>query len=140
MAQSRLVIAASRFWPLVGDIPTHFLRLAESLVASGISVTIVTPQWAKDWPRQMAIGPMSLVRLRGAPRGGWSTLRWMYSLSRWLREQQPSDLLVAGLRHEAYVALGAQPHTQTRVIAIAGEGDLAWQQTATFGNRIMARC
>src|SRR4051794_11402687 len=126
MGPTRLVIASPRFWPLVDDQPTHLLRLAEAFSASGCVVTIVTPQWSRDWPAQMKIGPTSLVRLRGSPRGGWSTLRWMYSLSHWLRHQQPADLLVAGLRQEAYVALGVQRLTKTRVAMLAGEGDLAW--------------
>src|SRR5437763_14747141 len=106
MAHLRLALVTPRFWPLVGDQPTHLLRLAESLAALGHTPIVVTPQWKRSWPRQMTIGAVSLVRLRGSGRGGWSTLRWMYSLASWLGEQSLDAVIVAGIRHEAYVALG----------------------------------
>jgi glycosyltransferase involved in cell wall biosynthesis len=139
----RLAFVTARFWPFVGDVPTHLFRLAESLIALGSEVTVVMPQWRRDWPRQMIIGEVPLIRLRGSPRGGWSTLRWMYSLSRWLREQNRNQLdgiVVAGLRHEAYVALRAARRAEIPVILMAGEDDLAWQRTVALGGRIAARC
>jgi glycosyltransferase involved in cell wall biosynthesis len=141
MAPLRLAFAAPRFWPLMGDGPEHWLALAESLAAAGHAVTVVTPQWKRTWPRQMAIGRVALVRLRGSGRGGWSTLRWMYSLASWLADQKGLEgVIAAGLRHEAYVALGAAAKVRLPVILLAGEGDLAWQRTATFGSRIATRC
>ena len=140
MAPLRLAIVTPRFWPLVGDGPTHLLRLAESLLAAGHVVTVVTPQWKRSWPTQMSIGSVSLVRLPGRAHGGWSTLRWMYGLAKWLRNCRLDGVLVAGLKHEAYVALGAARRTGTPTILIAGEDDLAWQQSAALGGRIAARC
>src|SRR3954469_8698703 len=121
MAHLRLAIVTPRFWPLVGDGPTHLLRLAESLLTAGHTVTIVTPQWKRSWPARMNIGRVPLVRLHGAPRGGWSTLRWMYTLSGWLREATSDaldGLLVAGLKQEAYVALGAARRTNVPTVLL----------------------
>ncbi len=140
MANLRLALVTPRFWPLVGDRPLHLLRLAESLVALGHSPVIVTPQWNRGWPEQMTIGKVPLVRLRGSGRGGWSTLRWMYGLASWLGEQQVDGVVVDGLRHEAYVTLGAARRKPLPVTLIAGDDDLAWQATATLGSRIAARC
>jgi glycosyltransferase involved in cell wall biosynthesis len=140
MANLRLALVTPRFWPLVGDRPTHFLRLAESLAALGHSPVIVTPQWNRGWPPQMTIGRVPLVRLRGSGRGGWNTLRWMYALASWLGEQRIDGVVVDGLRHEAYVALGAARRKPLPVALIAGDDDLAWQATATLGSRIAARC
>src|SRR6188474_2461182 len=109
MVQLRLAIVTPRFWPLIGDTSAHLLRLAESLIAAGHLVTVVTPQWKRAWPRQISVGPLPVVRLHSAPRGGWSTLRWMYALRTWLREEFARSLdavIVSGLRHEAYVTLG----------------------------------
>jgi glycosyltransferase involved in cell wall biosynthesis len=138
----RLAIAAPRFWPLVEDIAAHLLQLAESLVAAGHSVTVASGLWHRAWPQQMVVGTVPLVRLPGAPRGGLATVRWMYSLAAWLREQAPrlDAVLVGGLGHEAYVALRAAAKSQLRVVLLAGEGDLAWQRSAAFGGRIAARC
>jgi glycosyltransferase involved in cell wall biosynthesis len=140
MAHLRLAIATPRFWPLPGDEPGHLAQLAESLAAAGHDVTIVTPLWHRTWPRQMTLGRVSLVRLRGALRGGWSTLRWMYSLGKWLPQAQADAVLVWGLRHEAYVALGSAAKSKAPVALVAGEGDLEWHRTATFGSRIALRC
>jgi glycosyltransferase involved in cell wall biosynthesis len=140
MAPLRLAIVTPRFWPLVGDRPTHLLRLAESLTAIGHQPIVVTPQWKRSWPQEMLIGSVPLVRLRGSGRGGWSTLRWVYSLGTWLRDQKLDGVIADGLRHEAYVALGAARRRQFAIAVIAGDHDLAWQKSATLGSRIAARC
>src|SRR5438093_7311568 len=141
MAHLRLAIVTPRFWPLVGDAPAHLLQLAESLIALGHEPMVVTPRWQRSWPERMMVGSLPLIRLRGSARGGWSTLRWMYSLAAWLREQGGRGLdavLVSGLKHEAYVALGAARRTGVTTILLAGEDDLEWQSTATLGARIAA--
>src|SRR6478609_2314502 len=140
MAQLRLAIVTPRFWPLIGDSPTHLLRLAESFVALGHSPVVVTPQWKRSWPQEMAIGTVPLVRVRGSGSGGWSTLRWMYGLANWLGKNEFDAILVDGLRHEAYVALGAARRNPRPVALIAGDDDLDWQTTATLGSRIAVRC
>ncbi|HEY2412217.1 MAG TPA: glycosyltransferase family 4 protein [Pirellulaceae bacterium] len=140
MAALRLAIVTPRFWPLVGDRPTHLLRLAESLTAIGHQPVVVTPQWKRTWPREMTIGPVPLIRLRGSGRSGWSTLRWMYSLGTWLRDQTLDGVIVDGLRHEAYTALAAARRRQSAIALIAGDDDLAWHKSATLGSRIAARC
>jgi glycosyltransferase involved in cell wall biosynthesis len=141
MASYRLAIVTPRFWPLVGDSPSHLLQLAASLRQLGHQPMVVTPRWKRAWPQEMQIGDVPLVRLRGAPRGGWATLRWMYSLAAWLRDQQRLDgILVAGLKHEAYVAVAAARRRDVRLILIAGDDDLAWHRSATLGSRIAARC
>jgi glycosyltransferase involved in cell wall biosynthesis len=138
----RLAIVTPRFWPHVGDVSGHLMQLAESWIDLGHHPRIVTPQWKRSWPEQMTIGRVPLVRLRGSPRGGWSTLRWMYSLGTWLRDAaNPIDaVLVAGIKHEAHVALGAARRTKTPTILMADEDDLTWQKTVTLGARIATRC
>jgi hypothetical protein len=87
----RLAIVAPRFWPLWGDAERRALLLAESLIEEGHRVTVVSPRWRRTWPAEMCVGLVPLVRLRGSHRTGWSTLRWMYFLSRWLKEQVTSS-------------------------------------------------
>src|SRR4051812_3520832 len=140
MAHLRLAIVTPRFWPLVGDESTHLLRLAESLMGAGHAVTVVTPRWKRTWPERMWIGPVRLVRLRGSAAGGWGTLRWMYSLSGWLAEQQLGGVLGGGLRNEAYVALGWAAKSRVSTLLLGAEDALAWQQSAALGARIAARC
>ena len=142
MAQLRLAMVTPRFWPHIGDRPAHLSQLAESLVDLGHAPTVITPQWRRSWPERMTIGRIPLLRLRGSPRGGWSTLRWMYSLGSWLRDNADSidAVLVAGLKQEAYVALGAARRASTPTVLLAEEDDLRWQKSATLGSRVYARC
>jgi glycosyltransferase involved in cell wall biosynthesis len=138
----RLAILAPRFWPLAGEAEMHLLRLAERFCAEGMTTTVVTPLWRKEWPRQLCVGEVPVVRLRGAPRGGLSTLRYMYALSRWLADERGNyDLvLAASLRHEAYVAARALDGTTIPLVLHAEPGEVAWQRTASFGSRIARRC
>ena len=142
MQPLRLALIAPRFWPHWGDAERHWLSLAEELLAAGIRVTVVSPRWRRTWPEEMQVGVVPLVRLRGSHRTSWSTLRWMYSLSRWLKEQAASldAVLVSGLRHEAYVAIRAVQGRKLPIVVQARPGDLAWQETAAFGSRIARRC
>src|SRR5437868_3159214 len=123
MAYLRLAIVTPRFWPLMGDAPAHLRQLCDSLIELGHHPTVVTPRWQRSWPQQMMIGALPLVRLRGSARGGWSSLRWMYYLSSWLRDHAgPLDaVIVSGLKQEAYVALGAGQRTGVTTILLAGE-------------------
>jgi glycosyltransferase involved in cell wall biosynthesis len=124
----------------VGDSPAQLLGLANALLAGGNDVTVVTPLWKRTWPERMCVGPLAIVRLRGAPRGGLGALRWMYSLSRWLRGAPLDAVLVAGVKREAYTALGALEAAKPPVVLLAGDDDLPWQHSATFGSRVAARC
>jgi glycosyltransferase involved in cell wall biosynthesis len=90
----------------------------------------------------MMIGQIPIIRLRGSLRGGWSTIRWMYSLAGWLRAAagEFDAILVSGLKHEAYVALGAARRSGVPVALLAVEDDLDWHRSAALGNRIAVRC
>ena len=142
----RLAIVTPRFWPLAGEAETHVLRLAERWKAAGVDVQIATATWQSDWPRNIVVRELPVTRLSGAPRGGFGTLRYMYALTRWLREQQAAldAVLVSTLRFEAYSALGALANTELPVFLQAEQagpaGDVAWQRTAPFGSRIARRC
>jgi glycosyltransferase involved in cell wall biosynthesis len=138
----RLALLTPRFWPHVGECQWHALRLARGLVEQGHDVTVVAPAWRSAWPKEMYVGRVPLVRLRGSHRSGIGTLRWMYALDRWLKQNagQFDAVLAMGLRHEAYVAIRALPAPGVPVVVQATSGDQAWQRTAAFGQRIARRC
>ncbi|MCI0361692.1 MAG: glycosyltransferase family 4 protein [Planctomycetaceae bacterium] len=142
----RLALVTPRFWPLADDAATHLLRLAEQFRAAGHEVTVVSAAWHSSWPRAVAVREIPLVRLKGTPRGGFSALRYMFGLTRWLKQHrgQLDAVLVATLRYEAYAALATLARSGPRVVLqadLAGPaGDIAWQRTASFGGRIARRC
>lgn len=141
----RLAIVTPRFWPLADELATQLLRLAEQFRTAGHEVTIVSATWHRTWPREVQVREIPLVRLGHAPRGGWSTLRYAWSLSRWLKQWRDTldAVLVASLRYEAYAAVGALAGSRTKVVLLADaagpSGDVAWQSSATFGSRIAHR-
>jgi glycosyltransferase involved in cell wall biosynthesis len=70
----------------------------------------------------------------------------MIDLARWLRQNRSSlqAVYVLGLRHEAYVAVGALKASGIAVTLRCSElgisGDCAWQMTSHFGDRMRRRC
>jgi glycosyltransferase involved in cell wall biosynthesis len=144
MPPPRLVIVAPRFWPLVDEASVAASRLAQGVAAAGCDVLVVTARWKASWPERMVLGDVPVLRLPGAPRGGWATLRWLYGLRRWWRTSgltSADALLISGLRLEAYALLAAGARRAgPRVVLWAGEHDLTWQRTAPLGSRIAARC
>ena len=84
----RLALVTPRFWPLADDGATRLHRLAEQFRGGGHAVTIVTATWHSSWPREVQVREIPVVRLKGAPRGGWSTLRYMFGLARWLKQHR----------------------------------------------------
>jgi glycosyltransferase involved in cell wall biosynthesis len=142
----RLAVVTPRFWPLADEAETHLLRLAEQWRAAGMDVQIVTATWQSDWPRNIVVRELPVTRVSGAPRGGLGTLRYVYALSRWLREHQTEldVVLVSTLRYEAYSAVRSLAKSRVPVILQAERagpaGEVNWQRTAPFGSRIARRC
>jgi glycosyltransferase involved in cell wall biosynthesis len=142
----RLALVTPRFWPLTDDAATHLLRLAEQFQAAGHGVTVVTAAWDRAWSREVRVREIPIVRIKGGPHGGWKTLRYMFGLSRWLKQHRCDldGVLVAGLRYEAYATLATLAGSAVRVVLhsdLTGPaGDAAWQRTASFGSRIARRC
>ena len=146
MPPLRLALVTPRFWPLAGPSETQLLRLAEQFQAAGHEVTVVTAQWRRQWPQQLSVGQLRVERIRGMPHGGWRTMRYMFALSRWLRDAQSriDVAFVASMKHEAYCALRALRGGRVPVVlqpqGIGPRGDIAWQQSAALGRRIARRC
>ena len=145
MSPFRLVIVTRRYWPLVGSAQRAAANLAGELAASGWRVTVLTAAWGKNWPAEITLGGVPVVRLPYPPRSGWETCRYVRLLARWLRSNQDRyDLVyVSMLKHEAYAALGAVGCRMPVVLRAerAGRGgDCLWQLGTRRGRRIKRRC
>lgn len=142
----RIAIVARRLWPLTGEAERDVLNLADSLQQTGARPTLITPRWQKQWAEQTTLRGIPLVRLPWPATPGWGLLRYLFSLSRYLRQRQQEldAVIVQGLRGEAYCALTSLAASGPPVILRASEagpyGEVAWQRQARFGGRIAAKC
>jgi glycosyltransferase involved in cell wall biosynthesis len=141
MSSLRLVLVNARYWPLTGETEQFVVDTADGLRQMAVSPTVLTARWAPEWPPEMVLRETRAVRLPHAPFGGWSTYRYMRSLSRWLREHRRDiDLVyVMNLRHEAYAALTALDGARVGVVLRVRPDDFRWLETALRGSRFRKR-
>lgn len=143
---ARIAIVARRLWPLTGEAERSVLHFADSLLESGARPTLITPRWQRQWAERTTLRGIPLVRLPWPATPGWGLLRYLFSLSRFLRQnrQEFDAVVVQGMRGEAYCALTSLPANGPPVILRASEagpyGEVAWQRQARFGQRIAAKC
>ncbi len=145
MRPLRLVLVARRFWPLVGENENTLANLAAELASRNCRITVLTAGWNPRWPSTIVYRGFPVVRLPGAPRGGWSTMRFMRVLGEYLRRRSDEyDVVyVSGLKHEAYAAVRAVGRRRPVVLRAedAGRrGDSLWQIDASCGRRIKKGC
>ncbi|MBI2478449.1 MAG: glycosyltransferase [Planctomycetia bacterium] len=109
MNSLRLLMVTPRYWPLVGDTERVTSRLANEFCSRGCATTILTARWHHDWPESVVHRQAVVKRLPGSPRGGWTTLRYMRALARWVRQHREEfDIVyVMNLRQDAYAVVGA---------------------------------
>jgi glycosyltransferase involved in cell wall biosynthesis len=94
----------------------------------------------------VVLGRTPVFRLHRSATRVWGTFRYLRALSSWLweRREQTDVVYVAGLREEAYAALGALRGSGVPVVlrarGIGRLGDCHWQKSATLGSRIATRC
>lgn len=142
----RIAIVARRLWPLAGETERDVLQLAASLQQSGMRPTLITPRWQKNWAEQTTLQGIPLTRLPWPATPGWGMLRYLYSLSRYLRQQRNEfdGVIVQGLRAEAYAVIASFAQHGPPVVLRASEagphGEMAWQKQSRFGSRIAAQC
>ncbi len=146
MKSLRLLMVTPRYWPLMGDTERVTERLANEFCKLGHPTTILTGRWQTEWPESVIHRGAVVKRLPIAPRGGWSTLRYMRALSRWVRQHRRDfDVAYAmNLRQDAYAVIGSLRSTGLPVVLraqrVGSTGDCDWQSTARFGGRIRATC
>lgn len=146
MNSLRLLMVTPRYWPLVGDTERVTSRLANEFCSRGCATTILTARWHHDWPESVVHRQAVVKRLPGSPRGGWTTLRYMRALARWVRQHREEfDIVyVMNLRQDAYAVVGAlgghAPPVVLRAQWACEAGDCHWQDRVRFGSRIRRRC
>jgi glycosyltransferase involved in cell wall biosynthesis len=142
----RVALVTRRFWPLVGGAESVTASLADELLQLGTQPLVLTAQWDSHWPVEIDHAGTPVYRLPQPPIRGWGTLRYLWSLSRWLKAQRHEldAVIVSGLEYDAYAAVGALSGSSIPVILRAETagpgGDCQWQRESQFGSRIIRRC
>ena len=146
MSSLRVALVVRKFWPIVDGTQRLVSNLAHGLQRLGHAPTILTAQWEKHWPREFIYRDVQVIRFPNWMQTGWGTLRYMSTLSRWLRgnSKQFDAVYVTGLKYDAYTVVGMLRKGPIPVTLSAVEtgpdGDCAWHEQARFGWRIRRRC
>jgi glycosyltransferase involved in cell wall biosynthesis len=142
----RVALVTRRFWPLVGGTERVMATLAEELLQLGATSLVLTAQWDSHWPAEIDHAGTPVQRLPQPQVRGWGTLRYLWSLSRWLKAHgdELDAVMVSGLGYDAYAAVAALAGGAVPVILRAETagpgGDCQWQRESRFGSRIKRRC
>ncbi len=141
----RVVIVARRFWPLVGGPEKVLANLAVELSARGCPTMVLTARWRPNWPDEILLHSVPVIRLAHPAEHGWGNLRYLRRLAGWLRgNRHRYDLVyVSQLRAEAYAAIravGRQRPVVLRAERLGRGGDCQWQRDVFCGQRIAAQC
>lgn len=145
MKRLRLVLISRRFWPMVGGAETAMATFAEAWQSYGAEVSLLTARWDPGWPAELNHNGLWVHRLNQPRQRFWGTWRYMYALSRWLRDHRSRfDLCyVSMLKHDAYCAVTTGRKLGFPVVLRAegaGDGgDIDFHRTANFGQRIQRR-
>ena len=105
----------------------------------------LTAHWQPEWPEEISLYGVPVIRLPAAAEGGWESLRSLRGLVGWLRNNRHRyDLVhVSQLNREAYAAMRAVGR-QTPVVLRAERpgpgGDCQWQREVFCGSRVAAQC
>jgi glycosyltransferase involved in cell wall biosynthesis len=142
----RVALVTRRFWPLVGGTERVMATLAEELAQLEAKPLVLTAQWDSHWPAEINHAGTPVQRLPQPQVRGWGTLRYLWSLSSWLKAHRDEldAVIVSGLEYEAYTAVTALAGSSVPVILRAETagpaGDCQWQRESRFGKRIKRRC
>jgi glycosyltransferase involved in cell wall biosynthesis len=142
----RLALVTRRFWPLVGGEERIVAALADELRQLEVEPIVFTAQWEPHWPLEIDHAGTLVHRLPQPQIRGWGTIRYIWSLSRWLKahHRELDGVIVSGLKYDAYAAIGALARTGVPVLLRAETagpgGDCQWLREARFGSRIKRRC
>ena len=105
----RIVIVSRRFWPLADEPEMAIGRLADGFLEHGARPEILTARWDKHWPEEFVHRGVPVHRLQNSSSRRWGTLRYIRSVSNWLRShsEEIDAVYVSLLRYDAYAAIGA---------------------------------
>ena len=106
---------------------------------------MLTARWQPNWPGEIYVHGVPVIRLRQTADHGWGNVAYLWRLSRWLRANRHRyDLVyVSQLKHEAATAIravGRQLPVVLRAERPGPGGDCQWQRNAFCGRRIAAEC
>ncbi|WP_236696390.1 glycosyltransferase [Rhodopirellula islandica] len=157
MSASRVMFVARHYWPLCAgrhEAAAATFELTQRLASWGMQVQVVTPRHGNTWPTEIMLGDVKVHRVAAAPRGDWSTQRYVRHLGHWLAERMPGlDAIVCDqLREESRAVATAVQSGPPEVggaratvgVAMCGgwgeDSDEIWCQNTRSGRRVLQSC
>jgi glycosyltransferase involved in cell wall biosynthesis len=141
----RVLLVTRRFWPHSGcDAAAASVELATGLARLALSVEVLTPRYAANWPHVFRFRDMTVHRPVAAPRSEWSISRYLRHTSHWLAEhrEQYDVVYVDGGREEVTAVHDVTRNTTTtRVVRLNGSGrnaDVLWWGSSRSSGRALA--
>ncbi|MCC9657818.1 glycosyltransferase [Rhodopirellula halodulae] len=89
---TRVMLVARHFWPHCSgrhESAAAAMQLSQQWADWGMQVEVVTTRHGNGWPTEITLGNVKVHRIAAAPRGDWSTQRYIRHLGNWLVEQAP---------------------------------------------------
>lgn len=90
-AAGRVLLVTRHFWPHAAgrhERAAEATWLSQLWAAQGFRVEVVTPRYGTEWSPQLTLGDILVHRIAAAPRGQWSTQRYVRHLGHWIRDQR----------------------------------------------------
>jgi glycosyltransferase involved in cell wall biosynthesis len=151
------MFVARHFWPHCAgrhETAAATFELTQRLANWGMRVEVVTPRHGNHWPAEITLGDVKVHRVAAAPRGDWSTQRYVRHLGNWLAERLPGlDAIVCDqLREECRAVATAIQSAPTDTggtgstlgVAMCGgwgdDSDETWCQNSRSGRRVLQSC
>ncbi|TWT66119.1 glycosyltransferase family protein [Allorhodopirellula solitaria] len=86
----RVLWVTRRYWPHgAGEHPqaAASVALTQALAAMGMHIEVVTPRYGAHWSQEFQCDRVRVHRILAAPKGDWSTQRYVRYLGNWMAEQ-----------------------------------------------------
>src|SRR5215207_7504844 len=142
----RILVVTQRFHPAIGGAEVMLRRLAANWVKSGCQVVVLTQEHEPSLPATEILDGFSVVRLPMLHWRFFGTVHFIASLRRQLAATEGAFdvVFVSMFKHAAFAALTTNwknpPPIVLRAEGAGPTGDMAWQDSARFGNRIRLAC
>ena len=116
-AERRVLVIARRYWPTTNDSTLRLRSFCQRLRGESIEASVLTPRWHRDWPRQVSVEEVPVLRLEDPPTAQMRQNRYYRTMADWLtKEASKYDAIYCDAASgDASTVLSVQASTQLRI-------------------------